>query len=89
MKKFTSDFNKLDLGEVIEMVRINMGLSMDGFASLLGVRTYVILQAEEGYNHNTFTILEKMIKHYKIKDYFDIKVNFVLKEIGKRKEKTT
>jgi hypothetical protein len=76
MEKFTCDFNRFDLGELIEMVRLKMELSSDGFSSLLGIKTATLMNAEDGLNTSVYLVLDKMIKHHKVSNYFSIQVEF-------------
>lgn len=76
MESFKCDFSKSDFGEVIEMVRLKLKLSVDAFASAIGTKSKYVINAEEGNDMSCFMVLEKMMKCKKVKDIFEIQVEF-------------
>ncbi len=79
MENFNAEFNRNDLGELIEMTRLKMSLSVDAFASLIGTKSREVVNAEEGLTNSCYNVIEKMLKNKRACSYFDIKVNFTLK----------
>jgi len=79
MESFSCDFNRNDLGELIEMIRLKMSLNVDAFASLIGTKSKEVVYAEEGMTNACYNILEKMVKNKECNKYFSMQVKFTLK----------
>lgn len=76
MEDYNCEFSRDELGEVIEMVRLKLGLSIDAFASAIGTKTKYVVNAEEGNDMSCYMVIEKMMLCKKVKDIFNIKIEF-------------
>ena len=77
MDKYTLDLTTKDVGEIIEMIRVQyLKLHAEPFARDMGMKEKVILTVEEGRGPHGFAILKKMNQKYKnIKIYLTVEID--------------
>lgn len=61
MIKYTLDYNAEDIGEIIEIIRIqHLKLHAEPFANKIGIKEKALLTAEEGKGPHGMLILKKI-----------------------------
>jgi hypothetical protein len=61
MSKYIVDITPEDIGEIIQMIRIqHFKMHVDPFAEKIGVKSKVVIQAEEGRGPHGILLLKKI-----------------------------
>lgn len=66
METYTLDLTASDIGEIIEMIRVqHLRIHAEPFAKKLGIREKLLLEVEEGKGPHGFLVLKKINDTYK------------------------
>ena len=77
MEKYTVDFTPEDIGEMIQIIRIqHLRMHVDPFAEKVGFKSKVVLQIEEGRGPHGALLLKRIAENFpNVKINLEVELN--------------